>query len=192
MIAYHLEQQADVFGRTRHGTADAQQPAGMGDEREVPRGRHAPWRWLQARDPAEVRRHANRAAAVAAHSARRAERSDRRRLAPAGPARGARNVPRVIGAAGDVVVGLVVVEELGAVGLAEQDRARCTEPRGRGGILSGPMIETQPAAAISGLAGHVKAVLDRQRDAVQRSQGALANPRLVGRLGRRAGLLREN
>ena len=68
---------------TTIGPHHRDQPRRVAQRRRVPGARNPPRRRLQPRDAAEVRRHADGAAAIARHPARRAHRRDRRRLAAA-------------------------------------------------------------------------------------------------------------
>ena len=95
---HHRQQQRDVVHRAGHRADDAGERERAAAGREVPGGRHAPRRRLEADDAAEVRGHTDRAAAVAADAAGGEPRRDRRRLAAARPARRAREVPRAVGA----------------------------------------------------------------------------------------------
>src|SRR5207302_6019428 len=64
----HRKQQPDVIGAAGHRSTDSQQSSRMTDDGKVSGGRNAAWRGLQARDSTEVRRNANRPAAVASDS----------------------------------------------------------------------------------------------------------------------------
>src|ERR1017187_3721672 len=95
----------------------------MVHHREMAVGRDAAGRGLQSCDAAEVRWNADGAAAIAADSACRAERGNGRSLASTGSSGGALQVPRIVGAAGDEIVRLVVGEEFGRVGLTQDNGA---------------------------------------------------------------------
>ena len=117
----------DVVHRSRHRPDDAGEREGTAAGREVSGGRHAARRRLEAADAAEVRRHANRSAAVAADAAGRQARGDGRRFAAARSARRAIERPRVVRPAVERVVGLPRHELLGNVRHAEHDGARGLE-----------------------------------------------------------------
>ncbi len=99
---------------------------------------------------------------------RRTEAREGRRFSAARPAGRSLQVPRVICAADDVVVGFVVAEELRAVRFSQRDRAGLAQPAHGRGVLCGAQVAEEPAAACGGQTGHVVAVLDGDRDAVQR------------------------
>ena len=73
----------------------------------------------------------------------------------------------MLGAAGDVVVGLIVHEKFGTVGFTQDDGAGAAEAGDRGGVGGGAVFQTQAAAAIGGKPGHIEAVLDGDRNAVK-------------------------
>jgi hypothetical protein len=109
----------------------------MGNLGMVPGGGNPTWRGFQARDAATVGGHADGPAAIAANSARGAAGCNRRGFPAAGTAGGAFEIPWIGGPARDVVVGLVVGKEFGAVGLAEDHGAGGFEASYRGGVSGG-------------------------------------------------------
>ena len=143
----HLKQQFDVLRRARHRSGYAQQSARMADFGNMARRRDATRRGLQSGDAAEMGGYAHRSSAVAADSAGRTKRRDRRRLAAAGSARGARQIPRIVRAPDDVVVGLVIGQKLRAIRFGERDRPGLFETADRRGVVPGPQVLEEPAAA---------------------------------------------
>src|SRR5438067_13184887 len=122
----------------------------MMDRRKMAGGGNAAWRGFQSGDAAEVRRHSNGAAAIAADAAGGAERGDGRRLAAARTVRCALQVPGIVGAAGDVVIALVVRKELGTIGLAQTTGAGRAQPGHGGGVALRSMTEPESAAGDGG------------------------------------------
>jgi hypothetical protein len=81
-------------------------------------------------------------------------------------------------------VGGAEVGPLGEVGLAEQDRAGLAQPRGDEGVPGGDRpFEGERAGGGGHPVGGADVVLDQDRDAVERSAGALAAPLGVERVG---------
>ena len=110
----------------------------MANDWKVAGGGYAARRWLQSGDAAEMRRNADRAAAIAADSAGGAECRNRGRFAAARSARGAIERPWIVGAAGDEVVGFVIGKKFRTVGLAQDD--------GPGRSACGPLRVASSAA----------------------------------------------
>lgn len=186
------EQKADVLRGSSHGSADAEKSAGMSNRGEMSGRRHAARGGFQTGDAAEVGGHANGSSSVASDTPGRTERGDRGRLPAARPARGTRRVPRVIRAAGDVVVGFVHVEEFGRVSFSEDDGAGAAKTgRGRG-ITRRDVIQTETAPAVRRKAGHVEAVLHRNRDSMQEAQRFAVHYRPLGFPGLSARLVGQN
>ena len=96
--------------------------------------RHQAQRLLEPDDAAARRRDAARPAAVGADADRHQPRRHRSRRAAARPAAGARQVPRVGGAAEQRRLGEAFVAEFRGRGLADEDRAGRLQPRHRGRI----------------------------------------------------------
>ena len=173
----HGKQQAHVTRRARHRSADAHKAGGMRDLRPVTGGGHAARCRLQPTDAAEVRRLADGTAAVAADAARGHAGSYSRGLAAARPAAGQAGIERVVGAANQAVLGLVVVEKLGAGRLGQNHRAGRAQPRHRHRIAHRHRVAPQQAAAGRHLAGEVEAVFHRHRHAGERPRQRLPGPR---------------
>src|SRR5579864_1235647 len=132
----------------------------MADDREVTCGGYPARCGLQCGDPAKMGGDAYRSAAVAANAACRAERCNGSRFAAARSAGRALEVPWIVGAAGDVIIGFVIGKRFRAVGFAQNDGARRAQPGDRGRVLRRSMAQAKLAAAECGEAGHVEAVFD--------------------------------
>ena len=126
----HRQQQVEVGGAAGHrpehvdvgvgrAAADAVEVAALGD--------HAVAR-LEPERAAAVRRDAHRAADVGAELERREAGGDRRRRAARRAARDARDVPRVVRRAEELVEALHVARPARQVGLAEDDGAGLAQP----------------------------------------------------------------
>src|ERR1022692_873793 len=117
-----------------------------------------------------MRGDANGSAAIAAYSTGRKERGNCRRLAAARSTRSSLQIPRIVGAPGDIIVRFIVGEKLGAIGLANRDRPGLLETRHGSCVVRRTRIGVEAAAASGGKPSHIEAVLDADRDAVQRRQ----------------------
>src|SRR5829696_2987761 len=84
---------------------------------------------FQAENPAEVSRDADRAAEIAADLQRHQPRRDRRPRTAAGTPGGAIQVPWVVGAAKDGIVGLKITQQHGHVGFTDDDGPSSFETR---------------------------------------------------------------
>ena len=160
---HHLEQQLHVVDCSRHRADDAGEGERAAARREVPGGRHAARRGLEAADAAEVRRHANRSAAVAADAACRQARGDGRGLAAARSARRAIERPRAVGAAVERVVGFPRHQLLGDVGDAEDDGAGGAESCDQRGVGLAADARAKARAGLEGQAGDGDGALDADR-----------------------------
>jgi hypothetical protein len=103
---------------------------------------------------------------VAPEPERRASARHRGALAPAAAAGRACEVVGVSRDAVDKVVCLVGEREIGAVRLADHDRARCPEPLDGGRILLGDECRTSLRPACRHDANRFERILDRDGDAV--------------------------
>src|SRR4051794_35700899 len=135
----------------------------------MPRSTDAARSGLQACNAAEVSRHTNGSATVAAQSSSRAVGSDGGRFSSAGASRGSIVIPRICRPAGDRVIALVIQQKLGAICLAQHHGAGLTQSGNRGRVSLGPMPDAQLASAQSWVGTYVKAVFDCYRNAVQRT-----------------------
>src|ERR1039458_5902990 len=129
-----------------HGAGDGIETEGIAEGGEVAGGGDAAGSGLEAGDAAKMRGHANGAAPIAADAAGRAEGGDGGGFSAGGTAGRARGVGGMVGAAGDEVVSFVAGEQLGCVGLAEEDGAVAAQQRNAGGIGGGAMAGAQTAA----------------------------------------------
>ena len=118
-----------------------------------PRPGMRPGRGLERTDAGEMRRHAHRAAAVAAQSRRGHARRDGRRLAAARSARRALQIPGIVRAPVQQVRGFVGHQELGAVGRAQNQRARGAQPRDHDRVLAWDVALVEQAADLAAIAG---------------------------------------
>ena len=162
----HAEQEPQILGIARHGSCHSDQSSGVVHFRHMAGGGNSSRRWLESGDAREMGGNANGSAAIAANATRRKERGNCRRLAAARSARSALQIPRIVGAAGDIIVGFVVGEKLGTVGLANRNRPGLLETRHGSCIVRGTRIGVEAAAASGGKPSHVEAVLDTDGDAV--------------------------
>ena len=122
--AHYREHQRQVFD-----AAGVRSQVRDGSERRQGKCGNAAERWLQSRNAAERRGDTYRPRTVGAHRQRPHPRGDRRRRATRRASRRHRGVPRVIGDAGQRVVGRALDAEFGRRRLAEQHRARLAQPR---------------------------------------------------------------
>jgi len=104
-------------------------------------------------------------------------------LAAAGTTRGARNVPRIVGAAVEKIVGLPCHEQLGRVGSAQDDRARVSEARNQGRILSGYETCSKLGAGFAAHAFHIQRALDADGDSVKGAHPFTAGQCMLGHAG---------
>ena len=86
---------------------------------------------------------------------------------PLGSARCPVEVPRIVGAAGDQIIRFIVRQELGRVGLAQNDGARGAQACYRGGVLRGLVTQAESAAAQRRQALHIETILYGDRNPVQ-------------------------
>ena len=139
-------------------------------------------------DAAEDGGHPDGAADVAADLEGAQPGGDRGRAAPARPARGAAEVPRVVRPPVDGVGGLPVGEHGRDVGLAQQHGAGRAGAHDGGGVVLGDEVAPLRHAARGGQAGHVERLLDRHGEAAKGAAPA-ARGSLVGVAGLLAGPL---
>jgi hypothetical protein len=145
---------------------------------------------LEREQAAEMRRRAHRAGEVAADVECGQPGSDRGSSAAARTAGRVREVPGVVGAAEDRVVGAIVRRERRHVGLAEQDRASGAQFRHRRRVgLRHVVLERRMPAGGAHTRG-LERVLDRHRHAVQRAPDLATRQRLIGFSGARSRALR--
>ena len=128
---------------------------------------------LQADDPAQRGRLADRAAGVGADRPRREPPGDRGRRAARRAARDPRAVPRVAHRAVARVLVRRAHRELVHVRLAEQPRARVAEPAHRGRRVRRPVALEDPRAGGGLDALGAEEVLDRDRQPAQRLAAAI-------------------
>ena len=128
-----------------------------------------------------MRRIADRATDIAAGLERRHAGRERRRRAAGRAAGRALQVPRIVGRAVDLVVALEVLQVRGHVRLAEDHRAGVEQTVDHDGVRRSDIVPELGQAPGRGPAGDVVGVLDRHRQAVQRTPILAAPKRLVGR-----------
>ena len=140
-----------------------------------------------------MRGNTNGSAPIGAQPAGRKEGSNGRRFAAARTARGPLQIPGIVGASNDVVVGFVIGKELRAVGFADRNRPGLLEPRDTGCIMRPPGTREEAAAARGGNARDVEAVFDADGNPVQRGQLRTGGGQsALGRLSRRTRRLFED
>ncbi len=122
---------------------------------------------------------AQRTADVGADGQRAESARQGRRRSAGGSARRAAVVPRVVGRAVDLVETLDVLQPQGHIGLAEHHRAGGLDPRHLHRVLGRHEVPVLGHAPGRGQPGDVVGLLDRHRNAEQRSVLA-AGTRLVG------------
>ena len=192
-IVGRLGFQAGVIVGMRPGHG-AQHQRGIGDRaRERPemhgvvarrhrRLRHAAIGRLQPEHAAEMRRHADRARAVAAL----VQRTVARRRADTGAGRRGAGIhavlPGIVRDAGQRAVADAHPAELGRRRLAEDDRARAAQAGDHGVVGRRDLTAAQVGAILDLHAPHGLVVLDRHRHAVQRPDRPTRGQRAVGRL----------
>lgn len=99
----------------------------------------------------------------------------------------ARGVPWVVGAAEDRIAGLDVLVAGGHVCLAHDDRAGPAQPGDRLGVLGGYIVGKVAATAGRAHAGRLIAVLDGDRQPMQRAEFVAAGSCRIGPLGDASG-----
>ena len=99
------------------------------------------------------------------------------------------SVPRVVGAAEDLVEGLDVARPARRVGLAEHDRTRGLQPGDRGRVLRGDVVGQLDGAARGTDPLGLDRVLDGDRQAVERAELVATRAGRVGGVGRGSGAL---
>ena len=167
---HHFEQQLQIGDGARHGTDDTDQRKRSAGRRIVTGGRNSSGRRLQSADAAEMRGHANRAAAVAAHSARRHPCGDSCGLAAARSAGRALEIPRIVGAAVEQVVGFPRHQKLGSVGYAQHNCAGIFQPVTERRILRRDESGPQTRSRFATQTGTLERTLDADGNAVQRAE----------------------
>ena len=166
--AEHAKQQRDIGDGPRHRPDRAENRKRPHARRQMAAARNASGRGLERADAREVRRHAHRAAAVAAQSRRRQPRRNRRRLAAARSARRALQIPRIARLPVQQVRGLIGHQKLGAVGRAQNQRARRAQPRHHHRIFVRNIALVQQAADLAAIACRGDRRLHGDRKAMQR------------------------
>ena len=174
------QRQIEIFGMARHradhGYVGRRHDAGrrMAARRDQPPGRFV------AIDAAVMRRVAQRAGDVAAGAEGRQPRGKRRRFAARRATGRARQVPRVVGGAVNVIVALRVGEHVRHVGLAEHDGAGMQQAIDQERVAGGDVVLPQRIAEGGRQAGDIERFLDRHRNAVQRSPALAAGEGGIG------------
>src|SRR6266851_2961683 len=174
---HYFEKQAHICNTARHGADNADPGKCAGAWREMSRCRNAARRRLQSADSAEMCRHANRAAAIAANASGRTARGNRRSFTTARTSRGVRQIPRIARFSMGQIVGLVGHQEFGSVGVAEKDGPSGLQSRYERGVPPGNVAHAQNGASGAGPPGNVNATLDCERNAVERSNWITAQDR---------------
>jgi hypothetical protein len=148
--------------------------------------RHQAARRLEARDAAERRRLADRAAGIRADAAGGKTCGDRRRSTAARAAGNARRVPRIARRRPRQVEGRPAIAELVKRMLAEDDGTRLLQPRDQRRVLRRNVILQQPRMRGRAHAGRRDRVLEAERHAVEATAPAGDGDRARRHLRRRA------
>jgi hypothetical protein len=133
----HGEERLQISHRARHRADDADEREGTETRGLMTGRRNAARSGLEAADTGEVRRDANRAAAVAPDPPTRQTRGNRRRFSAARSARRPRRIPGIHRPAVQRIVGLVAHQHLGYVGGADDDRTGLLQPMDDNGVPCG-------------------------------------------------------
>jgi len=156
---HHFKQNAHVRNRSRHRPNHAN-PGKRADAcGKVAGGWNSSRRRLQTAYAAEVRRHANRAAAIAAHSACRASRRNGCRFAAAGAAGAARQIPGIACLSANEVIRFVRHKKFRRVRVAQKNRAGCLQSCGQRGVRFRKIIPAQQRARRTRPTRHIDAAL---------------------------------
>ena len=134
---HDFKQNFQVTHVSGHRSDHAQQREWPDRNREVSGCRYASGSGLQSADSAEVRGHANRSAAVAAHASGGHAGRNRRRFSATRSARGAREVPGIIGPPVKKIVRLPGHEQFRSIGYAQNDGAGLAQTRHQRGVPLG-------------------------------------------------------
>ena len=137
-------------------------------------------RGLQRGDTGECGGTPHRNCHVASDADRGQAGRNHRRFAARRTARGALQIPRIIGAASEQIVALGPRCKFGNIGFRQRTAAGCLEACHRSGILGGDVPGEQPGAALTGNASGIERVLDGEGDAMQRAQINAAGDGMVG------------
>ena len=178
----------EVAGERSEAREDADGSGNPRRKTEEPRHGHTAFGGLEAVDAAEMRGQPDRAAQVRDDLERRQAGRDRRRGASTRSAGRSLEVPRIRRAAEDRIRALIVGEERRDVRVADDDRARRPETGRDGAVLVGNAIEAF-AAERRPQTGDVVAVLESERDAVERTPDLPTRERAVGGRGLPSGRL---
>src|SRR5713226_4352240 len=165
---HHFKHSPHIFYSARHWSDHSdhgKRPAGFW---KVPRRRNASGSWLQSADAAEVRRHADRTATIAAHAASGKSRRDGRSLSAARSARGAGQIPGIVRASIKKIVGLPGHEQFGRVGDAEDHRSSRAQARNQRRIFSSDVSGTQTRTSFAAMSRNINRRLDGYRHTMQR------------------------
>ncbi len=178
------EQDRRVLHRARH-RADLVERAGKRDQAVA---RNAAVRRLQAHDPAQRGRLADRAAGVGAQRRRAQARRHRRRAAAAAATGDARQIPGVMRGMKPRIFARRAHRELVHVELAEENGARVAQPGDRGRVVGRDEVFEHPRGARRRRPARAHDVLQAERHAQQRPAFAVF-ARRVGGVGLRERLV---
>jgi len=164
-----LEQQAHVGDGAGHGADGAEEGEGSEAWREMSCGGESASRWLERADAGEVCGLADGSAAVAAEAGGGHTCCYGCRFAAAGAACGVVEIPRIVSAAVEEVLGLVGHEELRAVGGSENDGAGVEKTVDDDGVAAGDGAAVEGAADFAAIAGDGDRGFDGDRKAGERA-----------------------
>lgn len=182
-----FEKQAEIADAAGHGANHANPGKRTGAGRKMAGGGDASGSGLESADTAEMGGDADGAAAVAADAAGAAAGGDGRGFAAAGAAGAAGEVPGIAGAAVQRIAGLIVHQEFGGVGAAENNGAGGFQAGDEDGVLLGDVVLAQSGARGAIPSGDVDAAFDGEGNAVQRTEGGVAGDGGFGGAGLGAG-----
>ena len=131
------------------------------------------------RDPAKRRRNAQRAADVIAEAERGCAGGDDGRFAAAGAAAGSFQIPRIVGASVERIVGFREDHQLREVGLGNRNRAGRAQRRDVGIVMTFDLAAARGQPECRSRAGKIEAFLDRHWQAGKRRKLLAAHARFV-------------
>src|SRR5262249_50240042 len=132
---HHFEKNLQVRNRARHRTNDTRQSKWPGGLRVMTGRRNASRSWLQPANAAEMCGHADRSTTVAADATCGTPGRDRRSFSPAGSAGCPRQVPSIVRATVEQVIGFPCHQEFGSVGHAEHNCAGLSKAGHKWGVV---------------------------------------------------------
>src|SRR5208283_1536493 len=176
---HNFEQGSQVFYGARHRPDHTDQGKGATGFWKVSGRGNSSGSRLQAADAAEVRRDADRTAAVTAHAASGKSRGNGGGLSAARSTRGPGHIPGIVGAAIKKVVALPGHEQFGRVGDAEDHGSGGAQACDQRGVGSGDVSGAQTRTGFTKMSGHINRRLDGNRHTMQRPEIVSAQDRFL-------------